>query len=157
MAGGDDDAMRVYFEAVSDYETQDIEAAVGNFLGGTAPGHNPSFAPPAPLVGAETRRVMNLRLDRMNRQKTLRPRLPTTDIQRSPESMARVAALMAQAIEGLAAEKRTEDAAADKRRAELFAKTNARFAPDMSHEAVRARLNPSRPYYAVGNDDGEVA
>lgn len=157
MAGGDDEAMRVYFEAVSEYETQDIEAAVGNFLGGTAPGHNPAFAPPAPLVGAETRRVMNLRLDRANREKTLRPRLPPPDVKRDPASMARVAALMAQTVENLAAEKRTEDAAADKRRSEMFAKTNARFAPDMSPEAVRARLNPNKPFYGVGNDDGEVA
>jgi hypothetical protein len=90
QADDDDDAVRVYFEAVADYETQDIETAVGNFLAGRAPGHNPSFVPPAPLVGAETRRVMNLRLDRANRERSLHPRLPPPDVAKSPDSIERV-------------------------------------------------------------------
>lgn len=86
--------MRAYYDAVAPYATQDIEAAVRNFLAGTAPGHNPAWAPPAPLVGAETRRVMNLRLDSEARDRLARPRLPPPDIEHTPASKARVAALV---------------------------------------------------------------
>lgn len=59
-----DDTLRVYFEAVGPYETTDIETAVDNFLVGSAPGHgNPNFAPPAPVIAAEVRRVLTRRLD----------------------------------------------------------------------------------------------
>lgn len=61
--------MRVYFEAVMPYQTIDIINAVENFLTGSAPGNNPAFAPPAPAIGAECRRVMNLRLESESRIK----------------------------------------------------------------------------------------
>lgn len=145
---------KVYFEAVSSYEVVDIEAAVSNFLDGSAPGHNnQAFAPPAPMVGAETRRVMNLRLDRVNREKALRPSLPPPDVKRTPESMARVAALKAQTVEKLGASMRTEDAEKDRRMREQLARTNERFAPDMSPEAQRGRLLRRDWGYDVGDED----
>ena len=153
QAGDDDDAVRVYFEAVADYETQDIEAAVGNFLAGRAPGHNPAFVPPAPLVGAETRRVMNLRLDQANRDRALRPKLPPPPAVKTPESIAKFKAMLAEVDRNLAAMSLTDDAERERTRQDMQRKTDAMFAPDMSPEAVRARLNPHKPYYSVGDED----
>lgn len=68
-----DETLRVYFEAVEPYQTDDILKAVENFLNGNVPGANAAFAPPAPHVGAECRRVMNLRL---NHERLMRPALP---------------------------------------------------------------------------------
>ena len=95
---------KVYFEAVAPFQAVDIEGAVSAFLTGAAPGHNPAFAPSAPQVGAETRRQMNLRLDSEARHQ--RPKLPAPEINRSPESIARVQAL----VRGLADRQRTDDA-----------------------------------------------
>lgn len=86
--------IKVYFEAVAPYEEQDVEAAVDAFLSGSAPGVNPNFAPPAPAVGGETRRQMNLRLDKENRERRLRPALPPPDIEHTPESRARMKAIL---------------------------------------------------------------
>lgn len=139
-----------YFEAVEPYETVDILAAVKSFLSGSAPGHNPAFAPSAPLVGAETRRLMNLRLDRERRDALSKPRLPPPDIVHTPESRARVAAMAQAHIERMADIARTEDAEMDRRQRDLAARTNARFAPDMSPEAMRRRLG-----FSVGDRDGQ--
>lgn len=101
-----DEALRVYFEAVEPYQTIDIEQAVKNILSGSAPGMNPNFAPPAPALAGEVRRVMNLRLDAENREKRLHPRLPSPEVVHSPESIARVKAMVA----NLSAKLRTADA-----------------------------------------------
>lgn len=131
---------KVYFDAVAPYDERDIEAAIDNFLAGSAPGHNPSFAPPAPVVGAETRRVMNLRLDSEHRERLAQPRLPPPDIERSPASQARVRAKMAAALQSLADRMLTEDAAANRRRLEMQRKTDALLGPDTSPKATADRL-----------------
>lgn len=113
--------IKVYFEAVSLYDERDVEAAVDAFLSGTAPGVNPTFAPPAPAVGAECRRQLNLRLDR---ERDRRPRLPAPDIERSVESQARVRELMEQTTRGLRTVE-SEDPA-ERHRARLQ-RTNERF------------------------------
>lgn len=146
---------RVYFEAVEAYEARDVEDAISNFLRGVAPGFNPAFVPPAPQVGAEVRRVMNLRLDSEARSRAVRPSLPPPDVKRSPESRERVAALMAEQIEKLAAGKRTEDAAAEKRRAELLARTNAHFDAELDEDGARPWL-AKRPWYGIGDPDGAM-
>lgn len=131
------EAMRAYFDAVELYETIDIVAAVKNFLSGSAPGMNPAFAPSAPMVGAETRRVMNLRLDAEHRS---RVPLPPPTVSHAPDELARMSAKAEEAIARLTASMRTEDAAADKRQRDGWARTNARFQPDMSPNAVKRRL-----------------
>lgn len=148
--GGSDlgEAMRAYFEAVEPYETQDILAAVRNFLSGAAPGVNPAFAPSAPMVGAETRRVMNLRLDAEHRS---RIPLPPPMIEHTPEERQRMAAMADAAIARLTQSLRTEDAEAERRRAEGWARTNARFQPDMSPDTVKRRLG-----FSVGDPDGDA-
>lgn len=82
-------------ETVTDYETVDLKTAVHAFLSGAAPGvSNPSFAPSAPMVGAEIRRQMNLRLDAEKRERIRRPALPPPDIVKTEASKARVKALL---------------------------------------------------------------
>jgi hypothetical protein len=125
---------KVYFDAVVLYDERDVEAAVDAFLSGTAPGVNPSFAPPAPAVGAECRRQLNLRLDR---ERDRRPKLPPPDIERTPESQARVKELMERTVHGLRTPDSDDPAARHKRRME---KTNAYFDQERG--------------YSVGDRDG---
>lgn len=137
-----------YFDAVQLYELVDIHTAVRNFLSGSAPGHNPAYAPSAPLVGAEVRRVMNLRLDSEARTKL--PELPPPAIKRTPEEIARVEAMVKAVVERNAAIMRTEDAEKDRRARELAARTNERFKPDMTPAAMKRRLG-----FSVGDPDGD--
>lgn len=146
--------MKVYLEAIEPYEVRDINTAVTNFLTGAAPGHNPAFAPAAPQLAAECRRVLNLRLDHEQRMGLKRPRLPPPDVVRSPESQARVKALAERTINDLASVLRTEDAAEARRKSDFVARVHDRFQPDMSDDAVAERLMGWR----VGNDgEGEAA
>lgn len=137
--------MQVYFEAVQPYDTADIETAVSNFLTGAAPGHNPSFAPSAPLLGAETRRVMNIRLESEALVRRFHPQLPPAPIQHTPESRARIAAMTAELLANLSPKKM--DALSDK---EYWAGTHEMFMPDMDEAAMRRRLG-----YSVGDPDGD--
>ncbi len=85
------EALEAYLEAVSDYGADDLKSAVHAFLSGSAPGvANASFAPSAPMIGAEVRRQMNMRLDSEQRERMRRPQLPPPDIPKSEESKARV-------------------------------------------------------------------
>lgn len=144
--------IKVYFDAVALYAEQDVELAVDNFLAGSAPGHNPSFAPPAPLVGAECRRVMNLRLDR---ERDRRPALPPPDVpEATPEERARVKARIDTFVASVAESHLTDEAAAARRESELLQRTNARFMPDMSPNAMAHRLNlPSG--YSLGAPESD--
>jgi len=138
---------KVYFDAVAPYEIVDIEQAVANFLSGSAPGVNPSFQPPAPAVGSECRRCMNLRLDSEHRMKP--PALPPPDIEKSPESRARVKAKVAELIGKFSEQHRTEDAATAKRAADLQKRVDERFSPDPSPAATLQRLG-----FEAGDRDG---
>lgn len=133
--------MRVYFEAVEPYGVMDIEAAVGAFLRGAAPGHNPAFAPSAPQVGAEVRRMMNVRLD--NEARHRKPILPAPAIEHSPESQARVRKM----AEDLAARLRTDEAVRD---AEKWRPVHERFDP----ETRTARRDVG---FTAGDPDGDAA
>ena len=121
-----------------------------NFIHGAVPGHNQSYRPSAPLVGAETRRVMNLRVESEARERRLRPQLPPPDVVHSPESRARIAALAQSYVETVANQMRTEDAERDRSMSALSARTNARFQPDLSEAAMRRRLG-----YSAGDPDGD--
>lgn len=150
----DDPADRVkaasaYFEAVLPYQVRDIEAAVTNFLNGSVPGVNLSFAPPAPAVGAEVRRVMNLRLDRESRG-VVRNQLPPPTIERTDESRARVMAQM----QAFTATNADGDRIAEQARREGWAKVNARFDADLAAMPDRERLK--RLGYTAGDPDADT-
>lgn len=93
--------VRNYLFAVDDYAAQDVTTAVDAFLKGSVPGTNAAFLPNAPVLAAECRRQMNLRLDREYRDNLTRPKLPPPDIERTPESQARVRELMERTARGL--------------------------------------------------------
>lgn len=141
QADGAEDALRVYFEAVDPYETADIEAAVRNFLSGSAPGHNPAFAPSAPQVGAETRRVMSQRLEAEARSRAARPALPPPDIEKTPEQRARAKALVEQTVANLTGLTEPEHMASADNRKSILERANARF--------------DSERGYGVGDPDGD--
>jgi hypothetical protein len=92
-----EELLRNYLLAVEDYLAVDVELAVTGFIKGIAPGVNPSYRPKPPEVGAECRRQMNLRLDREARERSYRPKLPAPDIVHTPESRARVKAMVERA------------------------------------------------------------
>ncbi len=131
---------RVYFEAVAPYGVADIEAGSRSLLSGSAPGVNPNFLPPAPVVAAECRRQMNLRLDRENREKKLRPALPPPDIERTPEQRERARQLVARAVAGLTSKTAAEDAEQARRRQQLWDRTNSTFEPTMADQEIERRL-----------------
>lgn len=141
--------LAAYALSLEGCDERDIEAAVRNFLAGSAPGHNPAFVPSAPLLGAEVRRVMNLRLDSEARTRASRPALPPPDIERSPESRERVRRLMEQTTRRMGEAMQTEDAAADKRRKQTYVRVHDYFAPDMTEDAMLKRLG-----YEVGDNEG---
>lgn len=132
---------QVYFEAVAPYELVDIERAVQNFISGSAPGHNPSYIPPAPLVGGETRRVMNLRVTAEARERAFRPALPPPDNVKTPESRAKFKAI----VEGIVA-KLALPASED---------------PTERHRARLRRTNEvvdaERQYWEAGDREGQDA
>jgi hypothetical protein len=128
---------KIYVEALVMYDIRDIEAAIQSFITGSAPGVNPAFVPAAPLVAAECRRLMNLRVDRENRDKRLHPALPPPDVERSPESRAKVKAMIDDVVANLAAKSLDDPVERHRKR---IAKTNERFDRD--------------PYFEVGDPDG---
>jgi hypothetical protein len=147
------ETMRVYFEALQPYATQDISTAVSNFLAGAAPGHNPAYAPSAPLVGAETRRVMNLRLESEARNRAKAPSLPAPQMEHSPESRFRVAAMTAELV------KRTADSLStldnDTQRKRVWGSVHERFYPaDIDPGETRHRLGLP-PQVTAGDPDGD--
>ena len=134
--------------AVDDYQPGDVEAAVTALIKGNVPGVNPSFLPPPATVGAECRRQLNLRLDSEHRAKLARPALPPPMVEHSPESRAKVAALVEQAVARSAEAMRTEESTKD--RTKILRETNARFMPDMDDLSVWRRLG-----YRVGDKAAE--
>lgn len=139
-----------YFDAIEPYDTQDILAAVKSFLTGAAPGHNPAYAPSAPMVGAEARRVMNLRLDSERRMKALRPSLPAPTIEHSPAERARVAAMADDLVRRTAEQLNTPDNATHRK--DVWGPVHQRFYPDMSPAATKRRLG-----FDVGDADEDAA
>lgn len=144
---------KVYFDAVALYPEDDVEAAVDAILSGSAPGVNPNFAPPAPVVASECRRQMNLRLRRMELERFNRPALPPPDkAPATPEQRERAMALVRDFVAKVEANNLTEDAGAARRRAEHWQRTNERFYPDMDPEAVAERLL-KRPRFESADSD----
>ena len=134
-----DDLVRAYLLAVEDYAADDVTRAVDTMVKGTAPGLNPGFRPKPSEVGAECRRQLNLRLDGERRERMFRPALPPPDVERSPESQARVKALIDGAVANLAAKSLDDPVERHRKR---IAKTNERFDRD--------------PYFEVGDPEGEA-
>lgn len=125
QAGDDgEDLLRGYLLAIEDYPADDVERGVDQLVKGTAPGINPSFRPKPSEVGAECRRQMNLRLDSEAREAARRPKLPPPDVERTPESQARVKELVERTVRGLRTPDSDDPVARHRRQ---LAKANACF------------------------------
>lgn len=143
---------KVYFEAVSPYELHDIETAIGNFITGSAPGNNAAFVPPAPAVGAECRRVMNLRLDSEYRNRVHVPALSPPDHVVSPEARARAKALVAKAVAKLTGIEEADRSHGREALTDLMHRVDASMGADLSPDAMARRLG-----YSAGDPDGDEA
>lgn len=146
--------MKTYLHAVSPYETRDVIQGISDFITGSVTGHNPAFAPSAPLVGSVVRRAMLARLERDRLSKLALPAPVAPRHEPTDEEKARVRAK----LDEFNAQRAQEEAPmADdlaKRKAEFAARSAAYFAPDMSPEAVAARLHVG-VRYSVGDPDAE--
>jgi hypothetical protein len=149
--------IKVYFDAVAFYSEDDVEAAVEAILTGTAAGMNPNFAPPAPAFAGECRRQMNMRLRRAEQERLGHPRLPPPDIEKTDEQRARARALMQQTVDNLSAGTALESAEALAASKARWEKVNARFAPEMTDEAIAERLLGRRPFDVGAPESDEAA
>lgn len=145
--------LEAYAIALDGRDLRDIEAAVHRLLRGDVPGHNPSFAPSPALLGSAVRECMNSRLDRDSRN-YVRNQLPPPTIERTPESQARVAALMKAAADSLASELRTPDAEEARRKQAFQSKVFDRFDPPQSEADMRHRLHLTP--YETADDNGDM-
>lgn len=144
--------MKVYFEAVSEYQTTDVLEAVHSFITGSVPGHNPSFAPSAPEVGSACRRAMFKRLDAERLDKLALPPPPDVFEQDPPEVRAKNKARLEALAASLASSMRTDEAEGNRIRQEIGSKTNMRFAPSYDPAAMAKRLGVGTGY-SVGDPD----
>ena len=149
VADEGEELLRAYLLAVEDYPVEDVERGVDQLVKGTAPGVSPSFRPKPPETGAECRRQMNLRLDRENREKKLRPALPPPSVKRTPEDRAKVKAM----VDDLVQRTTAQIEAQNPKRPGIIQRANAAFMPDLSDEATLRRLNLT-PYYSSGDPEG---
>jgi hypothetical protein len=152
--GEGEEQLRSYLLAVDDYPADDVTAGIDALIKGIAPGVNPNFLPPPAVVGGECRRQMGMRLDSERRDNMCKPRLMPPDIQHTPDERARMQAKVDQFLADVAV--KTEDPALVKRRNEQWTKTNARFMPDMSPEALSRRLG-RKAGFTVGDDHEDAA
>lgn len=129
--------LRVYFEALKDYETRDIEAGIHNMLSGRVDGFNPSFLPPAPLVAKSVRDAMHQRLNAERLDRLALPPPPDDFVQDPPEVRAKNRALMHQLASSLASQMDMDRAPLR----DLQRRTNERFDP---------------PAYSVGDPDADT-
>jgi hypothetical protein len=155
-AGEGEEQLRGYLLAVDDYAAGDVRAAVDALIKGEAPGVNPNFLPPAAVVGGECRRQMNLRLRREELAQRPRLSLPKPlappDTPPTPESEARVRELVAETVASLRRVAEAVNGDQAKRKADGWARTNARFMPEMEDAEMERRLG-----FTVGDRDSDAA
>lgn len=148
-------ALRNFIEVAEDFDADLVEDAVTLFIKGQVPGFDGRFAPTAPMLAGACRLAAEHRARRKFLEGLAAPRLPSPTIEKTDEQRARARAQMQQAIDNLAAAtalETVEVAAANKAR---WDKTNERFHPDMSDEAVMDRLIHKRPAFTAGDPDGD--
>jgi len=134
--------------ALRAYDQRDVDAALDAFMSGQAPGHNPAFAPSAPMLAVEAKRQQNIRLESEERTRRYeQPQLAAPLVIHSPDERARVKAKIDEFLAGQVQEGTSESEA--KAAKALFDATNARFYPDMDPNAVKRRLK-----IGIGDDVG---
>jgi hypothetical protein len=147
-SGSSDDVVDAFLIGCAEIPAHFLAIAAQRFLAGTVPGQHSTFSPSPAQLATTAREHWYMALE--TEHKKLPP--PPEPPEPSPEERARVKAGFDALIADLASKVQTEDAKATARRKALQDKTNARFQPDMSDEAVTARLG-GRPRYSVGDPE----
>lgn len=163
FASGDGEAaLGAYALVLRQADERDHEPGVMILINGEYPGHDGRFAPTAPQLASAIRMARDKRLERERIGRIHQPALPAPDVEHSPESQAKVRAMMAEAVAKLGAGMRTDDAAVElaKRQAkEKLVKHDAFFAEDyVATDGGVGRISKSLARiigYEVGDEDGD--
>lgn len=145
--------LAVYFEALVDYETRDIEAGIHDMLSGRVDGFNPSFLPPAPLVAKSVRAALHNRLNAERLDRLALPP-PADDFEQDPpEVRAKNKARLETLAASLASSMRTDEAEGSRVRQQIASKTNQRFAPSYDPDDMAKRLGLRVTTFNSADDD----
>ena len=150
-----DETLRRYFEAVEDFNAYDLETAVTLYIKGAVPGFDGRFAPTPPMLANGCRQAAEMRQREAYLASFNASRLAAPTVEKTAEQMERGRALMEAAVQRLASMNESESAEAIAASKARWEKVNARFAPDMSDEAIKERL--MKPRWTVGNDTEDAA
>lgn len=135
-----EELLRLYVAAAQDSDIRDIEAGVDRLLTGRHPGYDGRFAPTPPQLGNAILRCMHDRLDRENRMRAAKPRLPAPDVPKDDESRKRVLAKAAAAAEMLEEVTHAMSSSSEADRRRFAERVAARFDPDPNGYATQERL-----------------
>lgn len=136
-----------YLTAIEDYTADTVSDAVDMFLRCEIPAFDGRFAPTAPVLASGCRFAAEKAARANYLSRLAAPKLPPPQIEHTPEERERIRAMAREAAATLAspaAEHEAEIAA----RKEQWARVNARFAPDLSEEALAQRLLGREPQRA---------
>lgn len=148
--------LRRYLEVVEDWHADLVEEAVTLYITGAMPGFDGRFAPTPPMLAMGCRKAADNAARRKQLENLALPRLPSPTIEHDADSRQRVREKAQHAAEVIGAVNLVRDYEAISYAKERWEKTNARFQPDMSDEAVMDRLVRKRGF-DVGNDGEEFA
>lgn len=155
QAGDGAELLRRYLEVAEDYHADDVETSVTLYLKGAVPGFDGRFAPTPPMLANGCRQAAEMRQREAYLKSFNAPRLAAPTVEKTAEQMERGRALMEAAVQRLTSMNESESAEAIAASKARWEKVNARFAPDMSDEAINARL--MKPRWTVGNDAEDAA
>lgn len=140
QSGDADAALAAYAMVIGQADQRDVEAGVMMIINGQLPGFDGRFAPTATQLARAIRICLERRVDREIAERRALPPPPDDWVDDPPEVKARNRARMDELAASLAAQHRTEEAEADRRRDDLSQRTLARFYPDQEPRAAARRL-----------------
>lgn len=151
-SGSSDDVVDAFLIGCSEIPAHFLAVAAQRFLAGTVPGQHTAFAPSPAQLATTAREHWYMALEAEH--KKLPP--PPPEPEPSPEERARVKAGFDALVADLAQRVTTVDAQEARRRKAIHDKTNARFMPDMSDEAMSRRLG-RKAGFTVGDEHEDAA
>lgn len=147
-------ALAAYEIVLSGADERDTQPGIMSIIEGTFPGHDGRFAPTSAQLASAIRAARDVRLESERRDNLRRPQLPAPTIEHTPDERARVAQMTADLVARTAEQDASVKDEAAARKA-MWGPVHARFQPDMSPEAVKARLMPELLGYSAGDADGD--
>lgn len=154
QSGDAEAAFAAYAIVLEKADPRDIEPGIMALINGEVTGFDGRFAPTATQLARSIRIALERRVDREIAERRALPPPKDDWVEPTPEQRARGKAILSQLSADLAAQMRTDDAEADRRRQELAARMNARFAPPMDRGAISRRLGIGATY-SVGDPDAD--